>query len=65
MAVQARAASFRVEVTDQGGDGLPEVRSPDAEDTSGRGMFLVQALSEEWGVFRGRTGTTPWFEVAF
>lgn len=51
---------LHIEVTDQGtGPGEPAVREPAADDVSGRGLLLVDALSKAWGVTpvipRGRT----------
>lgn len=49
-----------IEVTDQGvGDAEPAARMPADDDVSGRGLLLVSAVSEEWGVTpafpRGKT----------
>ncbi|MFI9808430.1 ATP-binding protein [Streptomyces sp. NPDC052301] len=45
------ADRIRIEVEDQdGGRGLPAVRRPGPEDPHGRGLFLVDALSLDWGV---------------
>jgi anti-sigma regulatory factor (Ser/Thr protein kinase) len=60
-------ALVRVEVSDTRGERLPTGgRRPPADDAeSGRGMLLVEALSDRWGV---RTGPFPlktvWAEVA-
>ncbi|MEE1800025.1 MULTISPECIES: ATP-binding protein [unclassified Streptomyces] len=40
---------FRVEVEDAG-DLLPRPRVPEAEDECGRGLALVAALADDWGV---------------
>ncbi|MFJ7996826.1 ATP-binding protein [Streptomyces sp. NPDC096310] len=40
---------LRVEVEDAG-DHLPRPRVPEAEDESGRGLALVAALADDWGV---------------
>ncbi|GLW07434.1 ATP-binding protein [Microtetraspora sp. NBRC 13810] len=42
----------RIEVIDEGAATVPAPREPDHEtpDESGRGLWLVQALSREWGV---------------
>jgi anti-sigma regulatory factor (Ser/Thr protein kinase) len=62
----ATEETFRVEVLDQGAIGsIPEICVPDPMSECGRGMFLVEALSKEWGVTRNRTGTRTWFEVPF
>ncbi|MFC6084399.1 ATP-binding protein [Sphaerisporangium aureirubrum] len=62
----ATVETFRVEVLDQGAIGsIPEICVPDPMSECGRGMFLVEALSKEWGATRNRTGTRTWFEVPF
>ncbi|MGW0551424.1 ATP-binding protein [Streptomyces altiplanensis] len=52
---------LRVEVHDSGG-GLPRVREPDGE--SGRGLLLVAALADTWGVGEREPGKTVWCEFA-
>ena len=42
----------------------PEPRSPADEDTSGRGLALVDVLASSWGVTRNGQGKEVWFEVA-
>lgn len=54
---------IRVEVRDNGG-GQPRALSPGPEEPSGRGLMIVQALSESWGVERGDGGKTVWFTLA-
>lgn len=41
----------------------PIVRHPEPSDLSGRGMALVQALADEWGVEVGPAGKTVWFAL--
>jgi hypothetical protein len=62
--------TLRIEVTDTRCDRLPELRVPppgrmaalDAE--SGRGLLLVDALAERWGVAEGRfPRKTVWAEL--
>ncbi len=57
-------SSLRVEVTDVGG-GKPELRAPSATEPRGRGLQIVKALSDEWGVteMTGKRGKTVWFGV--
>ncbi|MFE1995247.1 ATP-binding protein [Streptomyces parvulus] len=43
------ATAVRVEVTDARGDRLP-VKCPADGGESGRGLFLVEALADDWGV---------------
>lgn len=53
----------RIEVHD-GGPGMPVQHSLDPAATSGRGMALVAAVSEDWGVeHTGDPGKTVWAEV--
>lgn len=52
----------RVEVSD-GGGGEPGVREPGFEDESGRGLMIVEAVAERWGVRRGEAETCVWAEV--
>jgi anti-sigma regulatory factor (Ser/Thr protein kinase) len=53
-----------VEVTDNNPVPLPPPHVPNAEDTSGRGLFLVDVLADEWGVrpIRGG-GKTVWIRL--
>jgi anti-sigma regulatory factor (Ser/Thr protein kinase) len=48
----------RLEVEDQGCDGVIAVRSPDRAAGSGMGLKLVQMLSQRWGVIRPPDGPT-------
>jgi anti-sigma regulatory factor (Ser/Thr protein kinase) len=52
----------RVEVSDQGPgfDGYP--RLADLDDTSGRGLYLVSRMADDWGVECGER-TNVWFEI--
>jgi serine/threonine-protein kinase RsbW len=66
--LQTTAETVYLAITDQGlGPTGPRVREPDAE--SGRGLLLVNALAELWGVSnehgRGRTvwAILPWDEA--
>jgi serine phosphatase RsbU (regulator of sigma subunit)/anti-sigma regulatory factor (Ser/Thr protein kinase) len=55
---------IRIAVTDAG-PGNPELRTPDPAEASGRGLQIVEALSDAWGCTPapdGR-GKTVWFEV--
>ncbi|MFJ6567582.1 ATP-binding protein [Streptomyces sp. NPDC091292] len=43
---------------------LPEVRAAEASATCGRGLAMVAAVSESWGVRpRGTTGKVVWFTL--
>ena len=52
----------RVEVVDDGDGFYPEVEAPASDQTSGRGLFLVQSLADRWGV-DGPGPTHVWFEI--
>lgn len=52
-------AVLRLEVRDSG-DGRPEVRHPDTERCTGRGLFLVGELADDFGVVQHVPGKTVW-----
>ncbi|GAA4594272.1 ATP-binding protein [Planotetraspora phitsanulokensis] len=44
------------------GDGVPRMRESGADATSGRGLMIVAALADDWGVTRPqRGGKIVWF----
>ncbi|MEW2494960.1 ATP-binding protein [Streptomyces nodosus] len=45
---------LRIEVADTRGDRLPALQRPSGEDESGRGLLLVDALADRWGVAEDR-----------
>ncbi|MFB4275504.1 MULTISPECIES: ATP-binding protein [unclassified Nonomuraea] len=51
------------EVFDPGG-GVPRRRSPDADAISGRGLQIVAAIADDWGVAAADGGKVVWFSVA-
>nr|WP_202036402.1 ATP-binding protein [Streptomyces mexicanus] len=56
--------TLRIEVTDTRGDRLPRVRPAAADAESGRGLLLVDALADRWGVVSGPPPRkTVWAEV--
>lgn len=56
--------TLRIEVTDTRGDRLPQVQQATADGESGRGLLLVEALADRWGVVHGPTPRkTVWAEV--
>jgi anti-sigma regulatory factor (Ser/Thr protein kinase) len=63
--VRARTGGgrLRVEVQDDG-DGAPVLRRAEREDEGGRGLALVAALSDDWGVQEVPGGKYVWFELA-
>jgi len=59
------ADTLRIEVTDTRGDRLPQPQLPAADTESGRGLVLVDALADKWGVAPGLPPRkTVWAEVA-
>ncbi|WSB81504.1 ATP-binding protein [Streptomyces sp. NBC_01186] len=59
-----RTGWIRVEVRDPS-RGLPCLLPVGELDTSGRGLFLVDTLSDRWGVDLLPRGKTTWFEMRF
>ncbi|MFG2496909.1 ATP-binding protein [Streptomyces sp. NPDC048441] len=55
------ATTLRIEVSDPRGERLPSPRPADGEEQFGRGLLLVGALADDWGVEpRGGVGKTVW-----
>ena len=52
----------RVEVTDHGPGFEARARDPSTQHESGWGLYLVDQLSDRWGVSR-TDGTAAWFEI--
>jgi anti-sigma regulatory factor (Ser/Thr protein kinase) len=52
----------RIEVTDNGPGFEPDASRPDEDESSGWGLFLIDQLSERWGVVHEDL-TMVWFEV--
>ncbi len=53
---------IRGEVIDEGGGFEHEIRERGADDVGGRGLFVVEALTNRWGIHEGTTHV--WFELA-
>lgn len=60
--ISAAAPGWRVSVEDLSPD-VPEQQTADGTAEQGRGLYLVDLLSERWGWERTTTGKTVWFEV--
>ncbi|KUO20354.1 ATP-binding protein [Streptomyces dysideae] len=57
--------TLRIEVTDTCGDLLPYPQHPVPEAESGRGLLLVDAFADRWGVAEGPAPRkTVWAEIA-
>ncbi|MGW2651207.1 ATP-binding protein [Streptomyces sp. NPDC001393] len=56
--------TLRIEVTDTRGDRLPQPARPAPDADSGRGLLLVEALADKWGVAPGLPPRkTVWAEI--
>ncbi|MFJ6214090.1 SpoIIE family protein phosphatase [Streptomyces sp. NPDC092296] len=58
----ARGTRLRVEVHDRASQ-RPQPRTPGEQASSGRGLLLVQALADDWGVQPRGEGKVTWFEL--
>ena len=63
LGVTLGAARLLVTVADAAG-GNPQPPPPDDERPSGRGLMLVEALADEWGITEVPDGKTVWFTMA-
>jgi anti-sigma regulatory factor (Ser/Thr protein kinase) len=54
--------AVRVVVADRG-VGVPVMRAPTHEEPTGRGLRIIDRLSDAWGTADGTTGTEVWFVV--
>lgn len=60
-----QGARLRVEVRDSDPTPIPHRRpAATTEDTHGRGLLLVDAVADGWGVQDGEDGKVVWFELA-
>ncbi|WP_405985768.1 ATP-binding protein [Streptomyces sp. NBC_00872] len=59
------SGALRIEVHD-GSEACPLPRVPDPEAVNGRGLFLVDALADAWGVAErtGRPGKVIWADLS-
>ena len=55
--------SVRVAVKDGGGQTRPELGTPTQATTGGRGLRIVERLSNRWGTSDDENGTTVWAQV--
>ncbi|SHI06055.1 ATP-binding protein [Streptomyces sp. 3214.6] len=56
--------TLRIEVTDTRGDRLPYLQQAPGDSESGRGLLLVDAFADRWGVTEGRRPRkTVWAEI--
>ena len=58
-----RPSGVRVEIADDGCGFEPDGLRPDAISEGGRGLLILEALAERWGV-RSDTRSRVWFELS-
>jgi anti-sigma regulatory factor (Ser/Thr protein kinase) len=63
VAVRAGDGLVRVEVTDRGGPGVPELYSAGRDAEGGRGLQMVAGLSVRWGWRRRWGRPVTWFVI--
>ena len=63
VAVTAGGRIVRVEVTDRGAPGVPELRPANCDAEGGRGLRLVSELAARWGWRQCSERTVTWFEL--
>jgi anti-sigma regulatory factor (Ser/Thr protein kinase) len=64
LAVLVGSERVRVEIANPGAPFEPILREDDATSNDGWGLFLVDRLSDSWGVVEDKTGSQRvWFEV--
>jgi anti-sigma regulatory factor (Ser/Thr protein kinase) len=64
VAVREGDGAVRVEVTDRGGSGVPQLRPVDLDAEGGRGLQLVAGVAARWGWRRRGGWTVTWFELS-
>jgi anti-sigma regulatory factor (Ser/Thr protein kinase) len=62
IAVDVSKPEIRIEARDTG-EGRPAPRSPTPSEPTGRGLRIVEAMSDSWGVVPGARGKTVWFTI--
>jgi anti-sigma regulatory factor (Ser/Thr protein kinase) len=62
--VSMRDTHLRIEVHDGGHAALPTRRTPGADSETGRGLLLLEAFTDRWGVDVTGLGKRTWCELA-
>ena len=63
LSVEWASGQVRVEVHDDGA-GHPQLKRPGMLEPTGRGLQIVSALADDWGVIAHDDGKTVWFRCA-
>jgi signal transduction histidine kinase len=63
VSLQCDGSVVRVEVDDDG-PGVPVVQNPPSHAVTGRGLVIVDAIADRWGVEASPVGKVVWFELA-
>ncbi|MFG2716841.1 ATP-binding protein [Streptomyces sp. NPDC048416] len=58
------ATALRIEVTDPRGESTPRPRTPADDEQFGRGLLLVGALADRWGIEPRTVGKTVYAELS-
>ncbi|MFH8409022.1 ATP-binding protein [Streptomyces sp. NPDC018019] len=64
LSVSLRVAHLRIEVRDPSKERLPVLLPFNGSSETGRGLGLVGATADRWGVVPSSTGKTTWCEIA-
>lgn len=64
VAWRVRGNVIEVRVTDGGAQNIPAPRDAGPEELDGRGLTIVQALADRWGVERDGLGQSVWAELS-
>lgn len=64
MAVSMNGTYLRIEVQDPDRRALPTLLAASSTSESGRGLALVMAVTDRWGVMPTDAGKTTWCEIA-
>lgn len=65
VSMRAGEGVLRFDVRDVGSSGIPTIRPPASpDDTHGRGLLLVEALSDRWGTIGEGDSKVVWFEMS-
>ncbi len=62
LTIHCSQRDIRIEVSDSG-PGQPTLRSPTPQERSGRGLRIVQELSDTWGTVPSTNGKMVWFTL--